>query len=152
MENIFNNIVDISKSLNVVNQETKCEIDIVNKTGIEEKDDQHTKDNGDNGHNQDDLNINNVNERDLSQNIININMLLSSNTEDNTDTAINTTFKDSSYVNIDNIMSHINELNEKIIYYNTLAKLKDNENAKLINENKVLRTNLEIIKRRFNLR
>jgi hypothetical protein len=49
-------------------------------------------------------------------------------------------------------MSHINELNEKIIYYNTLAKLKEKENQQLINENKILRTNLELIKRRYNLK
>jgi regulator of replication initiation timing len=53
---------------------------------------------------------------------------------------------------INNLLSHINDLNEKIIYYNTLANIKDKENQKLIEENKILRTNLEIIKRRFNLK
>ena len=152
MENIFNNIVDISKSSNVVNKETKTDIDLVNKSITEEKNQQHTPVVQDNADKQDDLTISNAIDRGLSQNIINMNMLLSNNPEDTHNTDMNSNFKNSSYVNIDNIMSHINELNEKIIYYNTLSKLKDNENAQLINENKVLRTNLEIIKRRFNLR
>jgi hypothetical protein len=145
MENIFNNIVDISKSPNIVNNnQTISEIDVVTDKITNAQSD---KDNLKN-ENIDTLPVNN---QGLSQNIMNINALLSSNTKDtNTDISSNVTI--SNHREINSIMTHINELNEKIIYYNTLATLKEKENKQLIHENKLLRTNLEIIKRRFNIR
>ena len=148
MENIFNNIVDISKSAIVVNNNnTKIELDIVNQPDIEKQCEE-----------EDILKIKKVitsqlNNDNLSQNVININMLLSNNADNNSSNIeLSSNTKKSRYEDLTKIMTHINELNEKIIYYNALSKLKENENQQLLNENKSLRTNLILIKRRFNLR
>ena len=148
MENIFNNIVDISKSAIVVNNNnTKIELDIVNQPDIEKQCEE-----------EDILKIKKVitsqlNNDNLSQNVININMLLSNNADNNSSNIeFSSNTKKSRYEDLTKIMTHINELNEKIIYYNALSKLKENENQQLLNENKSLRTNLILIKRRFNLR
>jgi hypothetical protein len=144
MENIFNNIVDMSKSAHIVNNQTISEIDSLDNKTTDAQTEQ------DNLKNENIVSLP-VNNNGLSQNIMNINALLSSNSKDaNTDISSNLNISNDREIN--SIMTHINELNEKIIYYNTLATLKDKENKQLIQENKLLRTNLEIIKRRFNLR
>lgn len=151
MENIFNNIVDISKVISSVNNKPNTDVNSVNNIAtLAPKEEPIVNNDKTQVKNNTDIPevINSV-----PQNIININSLLSKNNEDNRkngDISANST--NTIYGDVNNIMSHINELNEKIIYYNTLAKLKEKENQQLINENKILRTNLELIKRRYNLK
>jgi|688.fasta_scaffold2361161_1 hypothetical protein len=88
-----------------------------------------------------------INTDDSSHNIINLNTLLLNETNTHTSHTTNTPPTD-----INLIMTHINELNEKIIYYNNLAILKEKENEILINDNRILKTNLDMLKKRLNIK
>jgi hypothetical protein len=121
MENIFSNLVDISKITDINN--ISPNININSDTPV-------------------------INVDESSHNIINLNTLLLNDTNMHiSNTTINTPVAD-----INLIMTQINELNEKIIYYNTLATLKEKENQILINDNRILRTNLDMLKKRLNIK
>jgi hypothetical protein len=150
MENIFNNIVDISKTTSHISNKPNLFENITNIVNVTPK----IEENLTSGTENHDTEINNSfsskGNDNVSQNILNINSLLSKNIQNQSDISSNSNYFIQGDIN--NLLSHINDLNEKIIYYNTLANIKDKENQKLIEENKILRTNLEIIKRRFNLK
>jgi len=70
----------------------------------------------------------------------NVNNLLNSNNKQEGSVSMSKSSNDNSA-----LMNQIDKLNEKIISYNK-------QNEQLMNENKVLRANLEGLMRRFNLR
>ena len=120
MENIFSNLVDISKKTDIIN--ISPNININSDTSV-------------------------INVDESSYNIINLNTLLLNEANTHISHITNTPATDISL-----IMTQINELNEKIIYYNTLATLKEKENQILINDNRILRTNLDMLKKRLNIK
>jgi len=146
MENIFNNVVDISKVIpfsNTVNTETSPITKTVNPAVVNPVDNPVanpvvnpivTIDNS----SRDIISLNNLLTSNVTHDVLEVNVIHNNNNP--------------ILGNITSIMQHINELNEKIIYHNTLATLKEKENQQLLNDNKNLRANLELIKRRFNLK
>ena len=124
MENIFSNLVDISKLTNTINILPNINSE---PPPVIKKD-------------------------DSSHNIINLNTLLLNEPNTHISHNNNTNTNTSNEMDITSIMAHINELNEKIIYYNTLSTLKEKENQILINDNRILRSNLDILKKRFNIK
>jgi len=122
MDNIFSNLVDIAKLPNI-----NISPNINSDTPV-------------------------IKIENSSHGIINLNTLLSKETDNYISYNTNTNTNNGHEMDINSIMAHINELNEKIIYYNTLATLKEKENQILINDNRILKTNLDILKKRLNIK